>query len=99
MAGVHEVNALKSLAAQVSIMTSMIKDISVNGCNTNITCQQPCQFKNIECVYYGDEHAFKDCPSNSESIYYVGNQHQNGNGLGPQSNHYNPKKSSQFLIE
>ncbi|KAA3461302.1 Retrotransposon gag protein [Gossypium australe] len=32
----------------------------------------------------------QNCPSNLESIYYIGNQYQNRSGQGPQSNFYNP---------
>ncbi|KAA3487116.1 Retrotransposon gag protein [Gossypium australe] len=85
VAGVHEVDTLASLAAQVSSMSSMLKTIIVNGFNGNLSGQQPNQFKNISCEYCGDGHFFENFPSNQESNYYMGNQNWNG----PQSNFYN----------
>ncbi|KAA3453226.1 transcription factor MYB34 [Gossypium australe] len=41
---------------------------------TSLAAQKPSQFENIACVYCGDGHAFKECPSNLESIYYVHNR-------------------------
>ena len=41
-------------------------------------------------MYCGEGHSFENCPSNSELVYYVGNQYQNRSGQGPQSNFYNP---------
>jgi len=42
------------------------------------------------CVYCGDEHTFDQCPSNSNSIFYVGNQASQGNPKNnPFSNTYN----------
>ncbi|KAA3477483.1 hypothetical protein EPI10_011368 [Gossypium australe] len=45
----------------------------------------PSQFENISCVYCRDGHMSKNSPSNSESIYYMGNQNRNKSGLGPKS--------------
>ncbi|KAA3461744.1 hypothetical protein EPI10_028293 [Gossypium australe] len=91
VAGVHEVDAFTSLLAQVSYISSMLKPFTTKGFNP-IAAQPPSQFDIIFCVYCKDGYSFKNCQSNSESVYYVGNQHQNGNGQGPQSNFYNPVK-------
>ncbi|KAA3487293.1 Retrotransposon gag protein [Gossypium australe] len=57
---------------------------------TSLSAQPPSQFDVVSCVYCGDDHSFENCPSNSESIYYIGNQHQNKSRQGPQPNFYNP---------
>ncbi|KAA3469984.1 hypothetical protein EPI10_015727 [Gossypium australe] len=87
--GVHEVEAFTSLATQVSSMSSMLKNFTTNDFNGNLISQQTSQFENISCVYYGDNHMFKNYLSNPEAIYYMGNQSQNRSSLGPQSNFYN----------
>ncbi|XP_016731126.1 uncharacterized protein [Gossypium hirsutum] len=83
--GVHKADTLASLAAQVSSMSSMLKNITFNGFNGNLTGQQLNQFENISCEYCGDGHFFENCPLNQDSNYYMGNQNWND----PQSNFYN----------
>ncbi|KAJ4706582.1 DNA-directed DNA polymerase [Melia azedarach] len=61
VAGIHEVDALTSLAAQVSSMSSMIKTISM-GMGSQIG-----QLAEVSCVYCGDDHAYENCPSNPAS--------------------------------
>ena len=41
----------------------------------------------VSCTYCGEGHLFDNCPSNPESVYYVGNFNRNNN---PYSNTYNP---------
>ncbi|KAA3473321.1 oligopeptide transporter 4-like [Gossypium australe] len=53
ISGVHEVDSLTSLATQVSSMSSMLKNFTINGFNNNVVAQPQSQFENISCVYYG----------------------------------------------
>ncbi len=88
VAGVHKVDSLTSLSTQVSSISSMLKQLTANSTN-NFAAQLPSPFEVVSCVYYGEGHFFENCPSNPESVYYVGNQYQNRSGQGPQSNFYN----------
>ncbi|KAA3470921.1 reverse transcriptase [Gossypium australe] len=74
VAGIHEVDALTSLAAQVYSMSSMLKNITVNGFNG----QQLNQFEDISYEYCRDGHFFENCLLNQESKYYMGNLNWNG---------------------
>ncbi|KAG8485852.1 hypothetical protein CXB51_019166 [Gossypium anomalum] len=76
VAGIHEVDALTSLASQVSSITSMLKNLTTNGSNSFVA-QPPHQFESIACVYCGEGHLFKECPSNPESAYYMGAETNN----------------------
>ncbi|KAG8480996.1 hypothetical protein CXB51_025637 [Gossypium anomalum] len=89
VAGIHKVDALTSLASQVSSISSMLKNLTTNGSNS-FAAQPPNQYKNIVRVYYGEGHVFEECPSNPESMYYIGNQNQNRGRQGLQSNFYDP---------
>ncbi|XP_017609690.1 uncharacterized protein LOC108455664 [Gossypium arboreum] len=89
VAGIHEVDALTSLASQVSSISSMLKNLTTNGSNSFVA-QPPNQYENIACVYGGEGHVFEECPSNPSSINYIGNQNQNRGRQGLQSNFYNP---------
>ncbi|KAG8501049.1 hypothetical protein CXB51_003148 [Gossypium anomalum] len=71
VAGIHEVDAFTSLASQVSSISSMLKNLTTNGSNS-FTAQPPNQYENIACVYCGEGHVFEECPSNPESMYYIG---------------------------
>ncbi|KAA3466311.1 reverse transcriptase [Gossypium australe] len=75
--GLHEVDALTFLTAEVSSMSLMLKNFTTNNVN-NMTGQPPSQIEKISCEYYGDEHSFEHCPSNLKSR------------PGPQLNFYNP---------
>ena len=88
-AGIHELDALTSLASQVSSISSMLKNLTTNGCNS-FAAQPLNQFENVACVYYGEGNLFDECPSNPESVYYMGNQNQNRGRQELQSNFYNP---------
>ena len=89
VAGIHEVDALTSLASQVSSISSMLKNLTTNGSN-RFAAQPPNQYENIACVYCGQRHVFEECLSNPESMYYIGNQNQNQGRQWLQSNFYNP---------
>ncbi|KAG8503704.1 hypothetical protein CXB51_001644 [Gossypium anomalum] len=82
-------NAFTSLASQVSSISSMLKNLTTNGSNS-FAAQPPNQYENIACVYCREGHVFEECPSNPESMYYIGNQNQNRGRQGLQSNFYNP---------
>ncbi|KAA3487138.1 hypothetical protein EPI10_030988 [Gossypium australe] len=90
VAKVHEVNAFTSLLAQVSSMSSIVKNFTANRFNNNLSGQQPSQFENTSCVYCRNGNMFENCLSNPKSICYIGNQNQSRSGLRPQSNFYNP---------
>ncbi|XP_062119801.1 uncharacterized protein LOC133834258 [Humulus lupulus] len=74
VAGVLEVDALTSLAAQVSSISNMLK-----GMNTGQPMGSPPmgQLEEVSCVYCGDGHIFDNCPSNPASVFYMGNQNRN----------------------
>ncbi|KAG8478888.1 hypothetical protein CXB51_028742 [Gossypium anomalum] len=76
VAGIHEVDTLTSLTCQVSPISSMLKNLTTNGSNS-FAAQPPHQFESIACVYCEEGHLFEECPSNLESVYYMGNQNQN----------------------
>ena len=73
VAGVHEVDALTSLSAQVSSISSMLKHFTANNTN-NFVAQPPSPFEVVFYVYCEEGHSFENCPLNPESVYYVGNQ-------------------------
>ncbi|XP_062089707.1 uncharacterized protein LOC133796249 [Humulus lupulus] len=88
VAGIHDVDALTSLAAQVSSISNMLKTINMR---MNQSVGQPMgtqfgQMENISCVYCGEGHTFDNCPSNPAAVCYMGNQNRNS----PYSNSYNP---------
>lgn len=85
VAGIHEVDALTALTVQVSSMSSLLKNMSMRG---NLQAAPIAQVAAVFCVFCGNEHTFDSCPSNPESIYYVGNQNMSRND--PYSNSYNP---------
>ena len=81
VAGVHEVDAITALSAQVSSLTNMLKTMSMP------TTVNSVQANSEACVYCGEGHLFADCPANPASACYVGNVNR---GHNPFSNHYNP---------
>ncbi|KAG8491357.1 hypothetical protein CXB51_014478 [Gossypium anomalum] len=87
--GIHKVDAFTSLASQVSSISSMLKNLTTNRSNS-FAVQPPNQYMNIACVYYGEGHVFEECPSNPESMYYIGNQNQTRGRQGLQSKFYKP---------
>ncbi|XP_062100331.1 uncharacterized protein LOC133806221 [Humulus lupulus] len=88
VAGIHDVDAITSLAAQVSSISNMLKTMNMG---MNQSMGQPMgtqmgQMESISCVYCGEGHTFDNCPSNLATVCYMGNQNRNG----PYSNSYNP---------
>jgi len=81
-AGVHNIDAITALSAQVTSLTNMVKAMTSAPAVVK-------QVVELSCVYCGEEHDFDNCPRNPASVNYVGNfnrQPQNN----PYSNTYNP---------
>ena len=65
-AGVHNIDAITTLSAQVTSLTNMVK----------VMASAPATVKQVaalSCVYCGEEHDFHNCPGNPVSVNYVGN--------------------------
>ncbi|KAH9744107.1 hypothetical protein KPL70_003546 [Citrus sinensis] len=81
-AGVHSIDAITALSAQVTSLTNMVKVMTAAPATIK-------QVTELSCVYCGEDHDFDNCPGNSALVNYVGNfnrQPQNN----PYSNTYNP---------
>ncbi|XP_062100235.1 uncharacterized protein LOC133806120 [Humulus lupulus] len=70
VAGIHDVDAITSLAAQVSSILNMLKKMNMG---MNQSMGQPMgtqmgQMENISCVYCCDGHTFDSCPSNPVAL-------------------------------
>ena len=63
--GVHNVDALTTLSAQVTSLTKMVKAMTTASATVN-------QVAEISCVYCGEGHLFDNCPGNPTSVNYVG---------------------------
>ncbi|XP_062118827.1 uncharacterized protein LOC133832506 [Humulus lupulus] len=88
VAGIHDVDVITSLAAQVSSFSNMFKTMNM-GMNQSMGKPMRAQMtlmENISCVYCSEGHSFDNCPSNPATVCYMGNQNRNG----PYSNSYNP---------
>ncbi|XP_062104022.1 uncharacterized protein LOC133815169 [Humulus lupulus] len=88
VAGIHDVDAITSLVAQVSSISNMLKTMNM-GMNQSMGQPMGTQMgpvENISCVYCGEGHTFDNCPSNRATVCYMGNQNRNS----PYSNSYNP---------
>ncbi|KAJ9557907.1 hypothetical protein OSB04_012521 [Centaurea solstitialis] len=73
-AGIHEVDAITALSAQLSSMANMIKNLT-NGQEVKQIAPTPEEtVRAISCVCCGGEHGFANCPHNTESVSYVQNQ-------------------------
>ena len=83
VAGVHNVDALITVSAQVISLTNMVKVMTTTSATVN-------QVAEVFCVYCGEGHLYDNCPGNPVLVNYVGNfNRQNHNN--PYSNTYNPK--------
>ncbi|XP_024043141.1 uncharacterized protein LOC112099867 [Citrus clementina] len=58
--GVHNVDALTALLAQVTSLTNMVKAMTTAPATVN-------QISDVSCVYCGEGHLFDNCPSNPAS--------------------------------
>ena len=85
VAGVLEVDALTTLTAQMASMTNILKNMSIG----NVQPAAAIQSSEVSCVFCGNGHIYENCPSNPESVMYMGNQNFNRNS-GTFSNSYNP---------
>ncbi|XP_062085900.1 uncharacterized protein LOC133792007 [Humulus lupulus] len=80
VSGIHDVDAITSLAAQVSSISNMLKTMNM-GMNQSMgkpMATQMGQMESISCVYCGEGHTFENCPSNPAVVCYMGNQNRNG---------------------
>ncbi|KAL5563618.1 hypothetical protein UlMin_033365 [Ulmus minor] len=83
IAGVHEVSEITSLTAQIASLVNTLN----NQQATPHQSVNSVQGTGESCVLCNGTHRFESCPSNPESVCYVGNMNRNNN---PFSNTYNP---------
>ncbi|KAL5580017.1 hypothetical protein UlMin_012459 [Ulmus minor] len=83
IAGVHEVSEITSLIAQIASLANTLN----NQQTTPHPSVNSVQGTGESCVLCNGNHRFESCPSNPESVCYVGNMNRNNN---PFSNTYNP---------
>ena len=79
--GVHNVDSLIALSAQVTSLTKMVKAMTAASKIVN-------QISNVSCVYCGEGHLFDNCPDNPTSVNYKGSFNIQ-NQSNPYSNTYN----------
>ncbi|XP_061345310.1 uncharacterized protein LOC133291129 [Gastrolobium bilobum] len=79
--GVHELDAITALTAQVSSLTSVLKSMNLAD---GVKAQQNGV---ASCTFCGGENLFDSCPSNPQSACYVGNFNR---GTNQHANTYNP---------
>ena len=65
-AGVHSIDAITALSAQVTSLTNIVKAMTAAPATMK-------QVTELSCVYCDEDHNFKNCPGNLASINYVGN--------------------------
>ncbi|KAL5541145.1 hypothetical protein UlMin_044362 [Ulmus minor] len=82
IAGVHEVSEITSLTAQIASLVNTLNNQQATP-HQNVNSVQG---TGESCVLYNGTHRFESCPSNPESVCYVGNMNRNNN---PFSNTYN----------
>ncbi|KAH9780492.1 hypothetical protein KPL71_008099 [Citrus sinensis] len=81
-AGVHNVDALTTLSAQVTLLTKMVKAMTTAPATVN-------QISDMSHVYCGEGHLFDNCPGNPASVNYMGSFNRQ-NQDNPYSNTHNP---------
>ncbi|KAH9704245.1 hypothetical protein KPL70_011377 [Citrus sinensis] len=81
--GVHNVDALTTLSAQVTSLTRMVKAMTTAPATVN-------QISDMSCIYCGEGHLFDNCPGNPASVNYMGSFNKQ-NQDNPYSNTYNPR--------
>ena len=62
--GVHNVDALTTLSAQVTSLTRMVKAMTTAPATVN-------QISDVSCVYCGEGYLFNNCSRNLASVNYV----------------------------
>ncbi|KAK4264934.1 hypothetical protein QN277_026049 [Acacia crassicarpa] len=80
VAGIHELDAMTALIAQVSTLTNMVKGLT-------LLSMQPSQ---VACLYCGGEHSYAQCSANPEAVNFVNNFNKGSNANNLYSNTYNP---------
>ena len=65
-AGIHNIDAITALSAQVTSLTNMVKAMTYAPATVK-------QVAELSCVYCAEEREFDNCPGNSASINYVSN--------------------------
>ena len=83
VAGVHELDAITALTAQVSALTKRL-----DACGMGTSGINAIQSSFISCEECGGGHATDSCPGNQESVQFVANYNRQRND--PYSNVYNP---------
>ncbi|XP_063939750.1 uncharacterized protein LOC135148455 [Daucus carota subsp. sativus] len=80
VAGIYDVDSITSMKAQLASMEHMLKNLSMgsNQSKEQSLSSQINQTKNISCVFCGEAHTYDSCPSNPESVFYMGNQNKGG---------------------
>ncbi|KAH9783362.1 hypothetical protein KPL71_009280 [Citrus sinensis] len=81
-AGVHNIDAITALSAQVTSLTNMVKAMAAAPATVK-------QVTELSCVYCGEDHDFDNCPGNPASVNYVGNFNRQPHN-NPYSKTYNP---------
>ena len=64
-AGVHNIDVITALSAQVTSLTNMVKAMTFAPTVVK-------QVAELSCVYCGEEHDFDNCLGNPVSVNYVG---------------------------
>ncbi|XP_062104771.1 uncharacterized protein LOC133816126 [Humulus lupulus] len=80
VAGIYDVDAIISLAAQVSSISNMLRTMNM-GMNQSMRKPMGTQMgkmESISCVCCGEGHTFDNYPSNPVAVCYMGNQNRNG---------------------
>ncbi|KAH9743537.1 hypothetical protein KPL70_003340 [Citrus sinensis] len=67
-AGVHNIDAITALSAQVTSLTNMVKAMTSAPATVK-------QVTALSCVYCGEEHDFDNCPGNPASVNYMGTRY------------------------
>ncbi|KAK4269933.1 hypothetical protein QN277_023027 [Acacia crassicarpa] len=84
VAGIHELDGMTALTAQVSSLTNMVKGLAIPSSNSSL------QLSQVACVYCGGEYSYSQCSVNPESVNFVNNFNKGSNTNNPYSNTYNP---------
>ena len=79
--GVHNVDALTALSAQVTSLTKMVKGMTIAPATVN-------QISDMSCVYCREGHLFDNCPGNPASVNHMGSFNKQ-NQDNPYSNTHN----------
>ncbi|XP_061360329.1 uncharacterized protein LOC133304330 [Gastrolobium bilobum] len=95
VAGLHEIDPVTTLSAKFDALSTLVRSqgqaieaklsqpqVSIPTPQVPVTQPQVNAVNTGEtCVCYGGPYLFGSCPSNPESVYYVGNQNRNQNNF------------------